>query len=382
MIYQIVIAAILLLVLVNVILNMRSLRKPDINSKVPQPAPLISVLVPARDEEGNIRQCVESLQKQDYPNYEILVLDDNSSDNTAAIVNDMAAKDSRIRLHYGEPLPDDWGGKTFACYQLAQKAKGDWLLFVDADTTHTPHMLRSVLALAMELKTSLLSGFPRQVADSILVKIFIPVFYFILLGWLPLWWLHHTRKPQPSVAIGQFFLFSKDEYWRIGGHKAVQGKIVEDIWMGLEVAGHGGRHIAVDLSGVTSCNMYSNLGAMWRGLGRSIYSVMAMTPIGLTALLIAVFFLYVVPFFWLWHAVFTASAPLVWRGIITLQIVITLIARWLVDNRLREPHISLWFQPIGIFFYALIVVYSQAKWLIGTGITWKERFYSKESTIE
>jgi chlorobactene glucosyltransferase len=382
MIYQIIIAAILLLVLVNVILNLRNLRKPDINSKVPQPAPLISVLVPARDEEGNIRKCVESLQKQDYPNYEILVLDDNSSDNTAAIVSDMAAKDSRIRLHYGEPLPDDWGGKTFACYQLAQKAKGDWLLFVDADTTHTPHMLRSVLALAMELNTSLLSGFPRQVADSILVKIFIPVFYFILLGWLPLWWLHHTRKPQPSVAIGQFFLFSKDEYWRIGGHKAVQGRIVEDIWMGLEVAGHGGRHIAVDLSGVTSCNMYSNLGAMWRGLGRSIYSVMAMTSIGLTALLIAVFFLYVVPFFWLWHAVFTASAPLVWRGIITLQIVITLIARWLVDNRLREPHISLWFQPIGIFFYALIVVYSQAKWLIGTGITWKDRFYSKESTIE
>ena len=268
MLYQVIILACLAVFLTNLILNLKSLKTPHADSKVPQPAPLISILVPARDEEENIRTCVASLQKQDYPNFEILVLDDNSTDATAEIVNEMAAEDSRIRLIRGEPLPEDWAGKPFACYQLAQEAKGSWLLFIDADTIHEPHMLRSVLALALEEKTSLLSGFPRQLAESLPQKIVIPVFYFIILGWLPLWWLHRARKPKPSMAIGQFFLFPRDEYWRIGGHKTVQGRIVEDMWMGIEISKRGGRHIAVDLSPVVSCNMYKDLKSAWRGLGR------------------------------------------------------------------------------------------------------------------
>ena len=161
MLYQVIIAAGLVIFMLNLILNLRSLKTPRIDSKIPEPAPPVSILVPARDEEENIGTCLESLQKQDYPNFEILVLDDNSVDNTASIVEQMAAKDNRIQLIRGEPLPEDWAGKPFACYQLAQKARGSWLLFVDADTTHASHMLRSLLALALKLKTSLLSGFPR-----------------------------------------------------------------------------------------------------------------------------------------------------------------------------------------------------------------------------
>jgi chlorobactene glucosyltransferase len=382
MIYQIVIAAILIVFLTNLILNMRSLRTPDKNSKVPQPAPLISVLVPARDEEDNIRTCVESLQKQDYPNYEILVLDDNSTDRTAAIVKQMAAKDNRIQLYYGEPLPDDWAGKPYACYQLAKKAQGYWLLFVDADTIHEPHMLRSTLALAMELKTSLLSGFPRQLATSFPEKVIMPVFDFILLGWIPLWWLHRSKKPKPSMAIGQFFFFAKDDYWRIGGHEAVKSKIVEDIWMGIEVSSHGGRHIAVDLSPVVSCYMYRDIGAAWRGLGKSIYSIAAMAPLALVALVLLAYCTYIAPFYWLWNGFFIGSEPLLWRGIVVLQVVITMWMRWMVDSRLREPPVSMWFQPIGLLFYLLNVIYSGGRWLVGAGVTWKERFYGKESTVE
>jgi chlorobactene glucosyltransferase len=382
MIYQIIIASVLVVLLINLILNLRALRTPDKNSNVPQPAPLISVLIPARDEEKNIRTCLESLQKQDYPNYEILVLDDNSTDNTAAIVKELAANDNRIRLYFGEPLPDDWAGKPFACYQLAQKAKGDWLLFVDADTTHEPHMLRSILALAMELKTSLLSGFPRQLASSFPQKVVIPVFYFLLLGWIPLWLLHRSKKPKPSMAIGQFFFFAKEDYWRIGGHKAVKSKIIEDIWMGMEVSRHGGRHVAVDLSPVVATNMYDDMGATWRGLGKSIYSIAAMAPLGLAALVLLAYYLYIVPFFWLWNGFFMGSEPLLWRGIVVLQIVITLFMRWLVDNRFHEPGISIYFHPIGLLFYLANVLYAMGRWLVGAGVTWKERFYGKESTIE
>lgn len=382
MIYQIVVAALLLVFLINLLLNLRSLRTPDKNSKAPQPAPLISVLVPARDEEENIRTCLESLQKQDYPNYEILVLDDNSTDRTAAIVKEMAAKDNRIQLHFGEPLPEDWAGKSFACHQLAQKAKGDWLLFADADTIHEPHMLRSTLALAMELKTSLLSGFPRQLANSLSQKVIIPIFYFILLGWIPLWWLHSSKKPKPSMAIGQFFFFSKDEYRRIGGYEAVKSRIVEDVWMGIEVTQHGGRHVAVDLSPVVSCNMYNDIGAAWHGLGKSIYSIAAMAPGALAALVLLAYCLYLAPFYWLLNGFFIGGESLLWRGIIVLQIIVMLFMRWLVDSRFREPPISIWFHPIGLLFYLVNVIYSGGRWLVGAGISWKERFYSKESTIE
>jgi len=382
MIYQIAIAGILVIILINLILNFRNLRTPDRNAKVPRPAPLISVLVPARNEEENIRACLESLQKQDYPNYEILVLDDNSTDATAAIVNEMASGDERITLHFGEPLPDDWAGKCFACHQLAQKARGDWFLFVDADTRHEPHMLRSVLALAMELKTSLLSGFPRQLATSFAQKVIIPVFYFILLGWLPLWWLHRSKTPKPSMAIGQFFFFSADEYRRFGGYEAVKSKIVEDVWMGMEVSKHGGRHIAVDLSTVTSCHMYRDIGAMWSGLGKSIYSLAAMSPLGLLAVVVVAYFLYAAPFYWFWNVFFTASEPLLWRGIIVTQICLMFFMRWLVDSRFRGPAISMWFQPIGLMFYLINVMYSWWRWMAGAGVTWKERFYGKESTVE
>jgi chlorobactene glucosyltransferase len=382
MIYQVIILAGLAVFLINLLLNLKNIKTPDINSKVPQPAPLISVLVPARDEEDNIRACVESLQKQDYPNFEILVLDDNSTDDTADIVMELAAKDKRLRLLRGQTLPEDWAGKPFACYQLAQAAQGSWLLFVDADTIHEPEMLRSVLALALEQKTSLLSGFPRQIGSSLPQKVVIPVMYFILLCWIPLWWLHNTKKPKPSMAIGQFFLFSRDEYWRIGGHKAVQGRIVEDVWMGIEVSKRGGRHVAVDLSPVVACNMYRDIKGMWHGLGKSIYSVAAMVPIALAALALAAYFFYVAPFYWLWKGFFVAPEPFLWRGIVIIQIVVMLFMRWLVDNRFREPNISIWFHPIGVLFYLLNAIYSGVRWLVGAGVTWKERFYSKESTVE
>lgn len=103
---QVVIAVGLVIFAFNIVLNLRALKTPHRDSKIPEPVPLISVLVPARDEEANIKVCLESLQKQDYPNLEILVLDDNSSDNTANIVERIAATDKRIRMISGEALPE------------------------------------------------------------------------------------------------------------------------------------------------------------------------------------------------------------------------------------------------------------------------------------
>ena len=172
---------------------------------------MISILIPARNEEMNIANCIESLQKQDYPNFEIMVLDDNSTDKTSEIVSSFAEKDERIKLIAGKKLPKGWVGKPHACYQLARKASGSWLIFTDADTLHKPSMIRSVLEIAINNKPSLLSGFPKQITDSLSQKIAVPVFNFIVLSWMPLWWLHKGNKPRPSFANGQFLMFSREE---------------------------------------------------------------------------------------------------------------------------------------------------------------------------
>ncbi|MBM3143063.1 MAG: glycosyltransferase [Chloroflexi bacterium] len=382
MLYQMVIAVLLVVFAANLILNLRSLRRPDSNSKIAEPAPLISVLIPARNEEENIETCLKSLQKQDYLNFEILVLDDNSTDSTAELVEGMAAKDERIRLIKGEPLPEGWAGKPFACCQLAEKARGSWLLFVDADTTHAPYMLRSTLALALELKPSLLSGFPRQMAESLPEKIAMPLMYFVIMSWLPLWWLQRSKEPRPSLAIGQFLLFPREEYWRIGGHMAVKDRILEDIWLGVETVRHGGRHIAVDLSAVFYCRMYRNVGAMWEGFVKFIYSVTALSPAALVGLLAAGFVFYLAPFYWLWNGYLSTAAPTDWRFIAVFQVAMIIFMRWLVDNHFRQSLISTFLHPLGFSFLFAVGLYGGWREVVGLGVRWKERLYGETSGVK
>jgi chlorobactene glucosyltransferase len=382
MLYQLIIAAGLVSFALNLILNLRSFRTPRTDSKIPKPAPFISVLIPARDEEANIEACLESLQKQDYPNSEILVLDDNSSDNTANIVDRMAAKDNRIQLIRGEPLPEGWAGKPFACYQLARKARGSWLLFTDADTIHAPHMLRSVLALALEFRPSLLSGFPRQLATSLPQKVAIPVLYFVILSWLPLWWFQRSKDPKPSLAIGQFLLFPREEYWRIGGHKAVKSRILEDVWLGIEVNRHGGRHIAVDLSPVVSCHMYQSLGAMWEGFIKWIYSVAVLSPAALVGLMVAGYVFFLAPFYWLWNDLFVVVAPTDWRPIVIFQVATILVMRWIVANHFKEPVVSIFLHPVGFSFLFLAGLHAGLRRVVGNGVRWKKRLYGRQSGVE
>ncbi len=382
MLYQIIVAAGLFVFMLNLIFNLKSLKKPDVKGVIPGQAPFISVLIPARDEADNIEACLDSLRKQDYPDFEVLVLDDNSSDDTAVIVARLAAEDSRIHLLHGEPLPDGWAGKPFACYQLALEARGDWLLFVDADTIHAPAMLRSMMHLALQTRPALLSGFPRQLASSWPQKVAIPVLYFIILSWLPLWWLQGCKKPRPSLAIGQFLLFPRDEYWRIGGHRAVQSRILEDVWLGVEINRHGGRHLAVDLSPVVSCNMYHNIRAMWEGFVKWIYSVAALSPAALVAMMVVAYICYFAPFYYLWNELFVAVTPSEWRYVVVFQVAVVLLMRWAIDSRFKESVISAPLHPVGLSFLFLSCIYAGAQRILGAGVRWKQRLYNKETRVE
>jgi chlorobactene glucosyltransferase len=382
MLYQIIITLLLSLFMLNLVLNLASLKTPRRGTRLPQPVPLVSVMVPARDEETNIALCLESLQKQDYPNFEIIVLDDNSTDDTPIIVSRMAAKDARIHLLWGSPLPQGWAGKPFACFQAAQKASGDWLLFVDADTRHESDMLSRVIPLAVESKVAMLSGFPRQITTSLSQKIALPMLYFILMCWAPFWWLHRSKRMPPSVAYGPFLLFSSQAYWQIGGHEAVKARILEDVWLGVETSRHGGRHLAVDLSPVVACHMYGDLSSMWEGFTKWMYSVSALSTTALAGLIILGYTTLLAPFYWLFRATFIMSYPPAWAMLAILQVILIFIMRRMVDNRFRESLFSTLLYPLGMAFLVSVVLYGMARQVAGVGVSWKKRVYDKASSVE
>jgi len=383
-IYQGVITICLALFMVNLILNLRALHRLGNKEEggLPNLLPLISILIPARNEESNIATCLESLRKQVYPNYEILVLDDNSSDDTAAVVERIAAVDPRVRLLRGKPLPQGWAGKPFACHQLAAEARGSWLLFTDADTVHAPKMLRSALAYAYNNKLALLSGFPLQHTVSFSQRIAIPIMYFIILSCLPLWWLQGSRKPKPGFALGQFLFLSATDYCEIGGHEIVKSRIIEDVWLGVEIARHGKRQGVVDLSQVVACRMYEGVGDLWEGISRWTYSVTSLSPWIFGLLLLGLSSLFIIPFaFMAGH--FTPVLPdYGWSVLITVQVVAVLLMRALVDHRFHHSRLYSLLHPAGISFWLLCGVHGATKRFTGAGVRWKQRLYPPVSGIE
>jgi chlorobactene glucosyltransferase len=381
MILQIVVLAGILVFAINLILNLIALRRPSSVTSLLKDPPFISVLVPARDEETNIERCVRSLQDQDYPEYEIIVLDDNSTDSTAAIVSRIHDKDPRVQLLRGKPLPEGWAGKPHACLQLARKARGSWLLFLDADTVHQPCMLRSVISIAVEEKVSLLSGMPRQLTSGPAQKIVMPLMYFLLMSWFPVWFLNYAKKPWPTLAIGQFMLFPRQEYWKAGGHEAVKTRIIEDVWFGIEIKKAGGRFICADLSKVMSTNMYSSVASMTEGWCKWMYSIIAMSPVALAGFFIAAYLFFLAPYFWMAQGLMAGGQFETYVQMVLAQVVIIMLMRWACDRHFREPAASFIFHPLGIIYLVLVAFYSAARHAVGAGITWKDRLYNSRSNV-
>ncbi len=233
----------------------------------------VSILVPARNEEEIIGQCVSSLLAQDYPSFEVRVLDDGSTDGTWAILENLAAVDRRLIVSRGEPLPQGWMGKHWACHQLALRATGELLLFTDADTVHAPSMLgRAVNALSAE-KADLLTALPRQVMRSFAEKLVMPFSYWAIMAFLPLAIAYHSDNPALSSATGQFMLFRRSAYRQIGGFEAVRNKVVDDVELCKLTRSQGLRWRLLDGRDGYSVRQYKNLGELLEGHIKNFFAI-------------------------------------------------------------------------------------------------------------
>ncbi len=375
MIYQIVVLAVFAAFVVNLVLNLRTIRFRGKDCPLPPDPPFVSMLIPARNEERNIARCVNSLRAQDYPTFEVLVLDDNSHDRTADIVSGIAGEDTRVRLLRGAPLPQGWAGKPFACHQLAKEARGDYLLFIDSDTSHAPDMLRTVMPVALTSGASIISGFPRQIVRSIAEQAAVPVIYFLLLSALPLSLPLPYNEPRRSFMIGQFMLFPATEYWRIGGHEAVKSRIMEDLFLGIEMRHNGGRQLTLNLSSVTCCRMYRDSRSLWEGFLKWGYSFACLWPIGTLVVNSLAVVLCLSPFISLIIALLVPTAPGYLLPMSLIQAALFLAGRRLCDRSLGEPPLSTALTPAGAAFVVIACLWGCLLRLTGGQVSWKQRQY-------
>ena len=229
----------------------------------------VSILIPARNESESIEAAVRSALSDPDPHLEVVVLDDHSTDATAAIVQRLAAEDPRVALHSAPALPAGWCGKQHACHILSKIARRDWLLFMDADVRLTPGAAGRIVDFAQRRRAALVSGVPRQLTGTFWEKLLIPLIHFVLLGYLPMPAMRRSLSPSFAAGCGQLFLARRDAYRTAGGHAAIRSTLHDGLQLPALFRRAGFRTDLFDATSEAVCRMYRTNAEVWAGLGKN-----------------------------------------------------------------------------------------------------------------
>jgi glycosyltransferase involved in cell wall biosynthesis len=231
----------------------------------------VSVIIPARNEEANIARVVRSVAGQE-PVLEVLVVDDQSEDRTGLILEELQGEITRLRILRIEALPEGWSGKAYALNVAAREARGDWLLFTDADTEHLPGSLETLVGRAEQAGADLLSVSPGQLTLTWWEKSVIPLVFVHL---ATLYRFDEVSDPHSlaAAANGQYLLVRREAYERVGGHAAVRGEILEDVELARHIKSAGGRLIFLRGSAWVRTRMYRSFGEMWYGWTKNLHLI-------------------------------------------------------------------------------------------------------------
>jgi chlorobactene glucosyltransferase len=258
-------------VLVIILSNILVLHHARLHTPPPD-FPTVSILVPARNEEKCISRCIQSLLEQNYPAYEVIALDDQSSDGTLTVLEQIASSQSRLKVLAGTPLPEGLSGKNWACSQLALQSKGDLLLFTDADTIFNPQALRLMVTAMRGEQADLLTGFPRQREHTWGERLLVPFFSWAVLCFIPLWLAYRIRLPALSSAVGQMMLFRREAYQKIDGHENLGTVIVDDLALARRIKAAGLRWRVVNVTDLITCRMYLGSREALGGFAKNLFA--------------------------------------------------------------------------------------------------------------
>jgi len=339
---------------------------------LPQNSPGISVVVPARNEEEVIAACLQSLVQQ-AEIAEIVVVNDQSTDGTAEIVRGMATRHSRLKMMEVSELPAGWVGKNYAVWLGARQAKGEWLLFTDADAVHEKHAAARAREIAREREAALVSFSPEQIMETWYEKALIPYIYCRLAKKFS---YEQVNDPQKTAAAanGQFLLIRRDAYEVVGGHASIAGEVLEDVALAKKLKGAGYRIWFGNGKGIVRVRMYRSFRAMWGGWRKNLYQLMGGSSEAVTREIVAALapvIAVLVATTTMWG--FTESAI---RGLATLAVGI-LIIYVAYDGELKHngfPPRLVWHGIRGRLLYAGVLGASYRSHLRGK-LEWKGRTY-------
>jgi chlorobactene glucosyltransferase len=352
--------------------------RPD-GTTAPTKSPWISVIVPARDEARNIRRCVDAIMGQDYRRFELIVVDDRSSDATPHILDDLARQYPTLKVIAGAEPPADWAGKPFALSQGADQAGGEWLCFIDADTFCLPGCLTASLETARQHQADLFSMLTDQELGSFWEKTILPLVFTALSVGFPARNVNDPKRPE-AIANGQFILIRRAVYDAIGGYASIHDQIAEDKALAGRVKQSGYRLILADGRAVARTRMYTNLAEIWEGWTKNIFLgmrdrlglLLAGALIGLLGALLLPFWL-LAGLYWL-----LAGGQLV-AGLVSAEaILLWAVLLWYRLQAASAFHISPGYAltlPLGSLFFTAMMAASAFKVLSGQGVTWKGRNY-------
>ena len=374
------------------------------STEIPEnyPAPLISIIVPARNEARNIRRCVHSLLAQTYPNYELIIVNDRSTDATAEILDEIlrSAQDDKnagqvgfesgkadagghreppLHVLEGEEMPPGWAGKPHALVQGAEAAKGEWLCFIDADTFASRQLISSTYQAAILHRADMFTIITEQILGSFWEKVLIPVVFTGLSFGFPADQVNDPEQPN-AIANGQFILIRRAVYQATGGHRAVYDRIDEDKAIAELVKGAGYRLVLADGRALARTRMYTSFGELWEGWTKNIFLGMqgrlAMLVFGGLLGLIGALAL---PGWLLAGVVWWASGGGAPAAVVASEAFILCgVLLWLRSLAARAFNISPLYAftlPLGALIFTGMMFASAFKVLSGVGVTWKGRRY-------
>ena len=334
--------------------------------------PRVAVLVPARNEAANIGACIRSLLAQDYAHFEIIALDDDSTDRTGAMLAELAAADSRLRVLAGKPLPPDWLGKHWACHQLVQATDAELILFTDADTRHQPHALGNAVAALLREEAALITALPREHVVTWGEKLIVPLLPWSIFYFLPLGLAHRMAFPPLSATIGQFMLFRRAAYEAIGGHAAVRRHAADDLALGRHIIAHDLRWRLVDGVEAVECRMYRSWREAFDGFGKNLFAAFDYKP-----------WLFVP--IWLWLGiVFLAPLLVALSGNVYAggpSISLSLVLWAMFYRRFHFPLYLTLFYPFTVTIGVLLAFRSMAWTMTGRSV-WKGRVLARGPSAE
>lgn len=347
---------------------------------LPADPPPVSVVVPARNEAENIARCLESVAASDYPAFEIIVVDDRSGDGTGKLARSVAPGGARrVAVLDGEPVPEGWLGKSWACWQGARVATGEVLLFTDADTVHGRDLLVRTVADLERTGADAHTVAGRQIAGSFWERVVQPQVFALLL----LRFGGRMKTPLPrerwrdAIANGQYLLFRRRIYEAVGGHRAVRGEVVEDLRLAQILVREGHRLMVREAEDALATRMYRSLGGLLEGWTKNLATGVRQSVPPVLRPVVAPVAAFAWGLFWLAPPLallagvlgFGGPSLLLWSG--TASGVGALV--WGAASR-RMKSAPVWglFYPLGAAVAAFILLRS---WVRGSRVEWKGRRY-------